>query len=220
MGVYIARIEVGRKDPAEPREPRNGSCPPLRGRRATFAHVGAHSRRATQLPPCNRPRHVATRWPTAGACQSGRRPAGHGSSPAGYERRRPREQPRSGREFYLCVRSFGSHSCMTKHTSWNRAAANLVARLGADKRNARILAAPWPRAAHSMVQGWGIRLSRPPATGKAQPAPRPTWRVFAQRATAVAQTRATHAQRSDWHLWATRRVSGGSRYIPKRNRQR
>ena len=62
--MYISRIEVGRKDPAEPRKPRNGSWPPLHGHRATFAHVGALWRPVTQVPPRNRPRHVATRWPT------------------------------------------------------------------------------------------------------------------------------------------------------------
>ncbi|MEX0718368.1 MAG: hypothetical protein WD066_17365 [Planctomycetaceae bacterium] len=101
---------------------------------------------------------------------------------------------------------------------WRAAAGALVARLGVDYRNHRMLQDPWSRAAHSMVQGWRIRLSRPPAKGTGRRTPRPTWRVFARLAAGIAATRAHYARKSDWHLWANRRVTGGSRYIPKSRR--
>jgi len=61
--------------------------------------------------------------------------------------------------------------------AWERAAGEMVERLGADRRNARMLADPWSRAAHSMVQGWRIRLSRPPANERTRTRPRPTWKA-------------------------------------------
>ncbi len=102
--------------------------------------------------------------------------------------------------------------------AWKARASELVSRLRTDHHNGLMLRDPWSRAAHCMVQGWRIRLSRPPAKGNARATPRPTWRVFARLAVGIAATRANHARRSDWHLWATRRVSAGSRYVPKRKR--
>jgi len=98
--------------------------------------------------------------------------------------------------------------------AWKKAASGLIRCLGADRYNDRMLGQPWSRSAHTMVQGWRIRLSRPPARGNAPVVKRPTWRVFARLAAGIAATMANHARRSDWHLWATRRISGGSRYIP------
>lgn len=103
--------------------------------------------------------------------------------------------------------------------AWQRSVNGLISRLRTDRRNARILGDPWSRAAHSMVQGWRIRLSRSPAKGNSRVIARPTWRVFARLAMGIATTKANHARRSDWHLWATRRVTAGSRYIPKRTRK-
>jgi len=108
---------------------------------------------------------------------------------------------------------------MTTTNHWRWPAGKLASRLRTDWRNARMLRDPWSRAAHSMVQGWRIRLSRPPANGDSPVAPRPTWKKFARLATGIAATRVSHARRTDWHLWATRRISGGSRYIPKARRK-
>ena len=102
--------------------------------------------------------------------------------------------------------------------AWRRSVPQLVSRLKTDRHNALMLADPWSRAAHSMVQGWRIRLSRPPAKGSARRLARPTWAEFARLAVSTAATKANHARESDWHLWASRRVSGGSRYVPKRDR--
>lgn len=102
--------------------------------------------------------------------------------------------------------------------AWRPVIPQLVSRLRTDMRNALMLADPWSRAAHSMVQGWAIRLSRPPAQGNARRLARPTWATFARLAAAIAATKANHARESAWRLWASRRVSGGSRYIPKRDR--
>jgi hypothetical protein len=107
---------------------------------------------------------------------------------------------------------------MARANNWRRMAPKLVGQLLADRRAATIARYPWPRAAHSMVQGWRIRLSRPPAKETAPVAGRATWKEFARWAAGVAATKASHARRSDWHLWATRRASGGSRYIPKGQR--
>ena len=104
----------------------------------------------------------------------------------------------------------------TEH--WRRQAGQLASRLKTDWKNGLMLRSRWPRAAHSMVQGWRIRISRPPAKGTQIAPPKETWKQFARSAMSVAATRASHAKRSDWHLWATRRVSGGSRYIPKAKR--
>jgi hypothetical protein len=101
---------------------------------------------------------------------------------------------------------------------WRTAAYDMANRLRADWYNGLMLACPWSRAAHSMVQGWRIRLSRPPAKGNARVTARPTWKVFARLAVGILATKANHAKRSDWHRWAAARVGGGSRYIPKSKR--
>jgi len=94
----------------------------------------------------------------------------------------------------------------------------MATRLRVDWYNGLMLAHPWSRAAHSMVQGWRIRLSRPPARVNTRMLNRPNWVTFARLAVGIVATKANHARMSDWHLWANRRVSPGSRYIPKRNR--
>lgn len=102
--------------------------------------------------------------------------------------------------------------------TWRRPAGQMIRNFGGDVWNGRTLTYPWSRAAHSMVNGWRIRLSRPPAKGNARVTPRPTWEVFARLAVGLVATKANHARRSDWHLWASRRVTAGSRYIPKSKR--
>jgi hypothetical protein len=103
--------------------------------------------------------------------------------------------------------------------AWRRVARRMIGRWKVDLNNGRMLHDPWSRAAHSMVQAWRIRLSRPPAKGNARVAPRPTWTVFAQRGVGILASKKNHASRSDWHLWASRRRTPGSRYIPKRDRR-
>jgi len=101
---------------------------------------------------------------------------------------------------------------------WRAAALDMATRLRTDWHNGLMLAHPWSRAAHSMVQGWRIRLSRPPPKGNARVTARPTWKVFARLAVGILATKANHARRSDWHWWAAYRVTAGGRYIPKRDR--
>jgi len=105
-----------------------------------------------------------------------------------------------------------------RNAKWRTAAADLVMRLSVDRYNGLMLAHPWSRAANSMVTGWRIRLSQPPLKGNARVAARPTWRVFARLAAKIAANMAKRARRSDWYLWATRRVASGIRYIPKSKR--
>ena len=105
-----------------------------------------------------------------------------------------------------------------RSAKWRAAAADMASRLRTDRHNGLMLAHPWSRAAHSMVAGWRIRLSQPPAKGNGRVTARPTWKVFARLAARIAAAMANHARRSDWRLWASRRVSGGSRYIPKSKR--
>ena len=102
--------------------------------------------------------------------------------------------------------------------AWQRAAGQLIGRWKTDLYNGRMLRDPWSRAAHCMVQGWRIRLSRPPAKGNAIVAPRPTWKVFAQRGVGILVGKRHHALKTNWYLWASRRRAPGSRYIPKRDR--
>jgi hypothetical protein len=106
-----------------------------------------------------------------------------------------------------------------RNAKWRAAAADMVNRLKADRYNGLMLAHPWSRAANSMVTGWRIRLSQPPAKGNARVTARPTWKVFARLAAKIAARMAYRARKSDWYLWATRRVAGhGIRYIPKSKR--
>ena len=102
---------------------------------------------------------------------------------------------------------------------WRAAAYDMANRLRADWYNGLMLVHPWSRAAHSMVVGWRIRLSQPPAKGNARVTARPTWRVFARLAVGIAAVAANQARRSNWQWWAAYRVSGGIRYIPKRDRR-
>jgi hypothetical protein len=101
---------------------------------------------------------------------------------------------------------------------WQRRAGQLVRLLKLDLHNGLMLKDRWGRSAHSMVNGWRIRLSRPPAKGNVKVAQRTTWKEFALRGTGILSTKKIRAKKSDWHLWATRRMTGGTRYIPKRKR--
>jgi hypothetical protein len=101
--------------------------------------------------------------------------------------------------------------------AWKRAATAMMQAFKADLRNGRMLADPWSRAAHSMVQSWRIRLSQPPTSPRPQRW-RPTWEVFAHLAAEIADAQADHALRSAWHRWAASRVTPTRRYVPKRKR--
>jgi hypothetical protein len=103
--------------------------------------------------------------------------------------------------------------------AWRRVAGEMASRLRTDMANDLRRLDPWAMAAVSMVNGWQIRLSRPPAKGNARVAPRPTWKVFAQRGVGILARKKNRACKSDWYLWASRRKAPGSRYIPKRDRR-
>lgn len=103
--------------------------------------------------------------------------------------------------------------------AWQRAAREMVTRMGADRRNARMLADPWSRAAHSMVQGWRIRLSQPPAKERVRTRPRPTWGAWAGMEAQMIATKVGHSRRTAWHRWASARVTSPRRYIRKSKRR-
>ena len=103
-------------------------------------------------------------------------------------------------------------------SNWNSHATELVRRLKTDRRNALMLKNPWTRAVQTMVNGWRIRLSRPPLKGNVKDAARPNWKVFALRGVGILASKKYHASQSDWKLWVTRRMTAVSRYIPKSKR--
>jgi len=103
--------------------------------------------------------------------------------------------------------------------AWERAAGEMVERLGADRRNARMLADPWSRAAHSIVQGWRIRLSRPPANERTRTLPRPTWEAWARLERELLARRVTRATCTPWRRWASARVVPPRRYVRKCKRR-
>ncbi len=112
---------------------------------------------------------------------------------------------------------------MTRHAStpWAKAAAGLSARLGADRRNHRILADPWSRAAHCMVQCWRIIASQgrldyiPPSKRRAN-----TWKDAASRMKVDLRSRmrCRLMDTTTWAFWAAHVPKVTLRYIPKRNR--
>jgi hypothetical protein len=107
----------------------------------------------------------------------------------------------------------------TTNQAWQRSVSGLISRLCTDGHNAQLLGDPWSRAAHCMVQGWRIRMSRPPAKGDSPMAPRRTWRDFARRGVGILASKRHRANKSDWERWAMNRTIAGSRYIPKARRQ-
>lgn len=108
---------------------------------------------------------------------------------------------------------------VTNH--WTKANAKLVAKLGADYRNHRILADPWSRVAHAMVQLWRNlasqgRLAYIPASQR-RPA---TWNEAAKRMKTVLYTRKQSRllDQTTWRFWAAHLPPINLRYIPKLNR--
>lgn len=102
--------------------------------------------------------------------------------------------------------------------AWRAAATAMVVALGSDRRNARIFADPWSRAAHTMVTGWRIRLSqRPPSGGRISP--KPTWRAFAQAAVCIRNSMAQQAGIDPWRRWAASRVRPPLRYVRQADRR-
>jgi hypothetical protein len=105
-----------------------------------------------------------------------------------------------------------------QHETWRKAAGGLVARLGADYRNHRMLCDPWARAAHSMVQGWRIiasqgRLGYVPPTRKRSF----TWKQSASRMKALldGRLRSRLIDQNSWQFWARQIRPPYVRYIRK-----
>jgi hypothetical protein len=107
---------------------------------------------------------------------------------------------------------------MVKRARWQQAASDLCNRLAVDARNQRILADPWSRAAHSMVQAWSIlRSQRRLPKRKSRPTPT-TWPEAARRAAQDAAQRLQQVRRDPWTAWAAAQVTPRGRYVPKRDR--
>ncbi len=111
---------------------------------------------------------------------------------------------------------------MTKRPSsrsWARAIRRLRSRLDTDFRNHRMLADPWGRATHSMVQSWRIRHSMGPGRGPKHPPVVPrSWEEFARQAALRASAGAARPLPGTWAHWAKLRTHTLVRYIPKRDR--
>ena len=110
------------------------------------------------------------------------------------------------------------HELKQNKNAWQKAAPRLTSLLATDWHNGQILSRPWSRAAHSMVQGWRIRMSRPPASGTAKAATNVTWKELVRSAVGVLACKVSRTKQSGWQRWAAYRMSDGSRYIPKAKR--
>jgi hypothetical protein len=106
-------------------------------------------------------------------------------------------------------------------TTWKHAAAELKARLDVDHRNHRILADPWSRAAHCMVQGWRNIASQ----GRLAHVPHPqrrftTWIEAAQsmKVSLNGRARSRRLNPTTWRFWAGHLPRVELRYIPMRSR--
>jgi hypothetical protein len=102
--------------------------------------------------------------------------------------------------------------------AWLRPAARMVQVFRADLRNARMLADPWSRAVHCMVNGWRIRLCHPPSGTRHGARWRPTWEVFVALAVKDVGMTARREMHDPWRRWASFRTTAPRRYIPKRKR--
>lgn len=106
-----------------------------------------------------------------------------------------------------------------RSTGWEQAIRRMRAGLAADSRNHRMLADPWERAIHSMVQSWRIRHSMGPGRRPKHPPVVPrSWEEFVRRATQKAGTKAGQPLPGTWEYWAKLRTHTLVRYVPKRNR--
>jgi hypothetical protein len=104
---------------------------------------------------------------------------------------------------------------------WAKAAGRLVGKLGADYRNHRTLAAPWPRVAHTIVQLWRNVASQGRLAYTPPPKRRPaTWNEAASRMRAdlYSRMRSRLLDPSTWPFWASHLPRVNLRYVPKRNR--
>ncbi|GAB6188153.1 hypothetical protein [Thermopirellula anaerolimosa] len=109
----------------------------------------------------------------------------------------------------------------TRASTWAKAAGKLKACLDVDYRNHQMQAAPWGRAAHSMVQSWRIiasqgRLDYVPSDRRK---PR-TWHEAAQamKASLYARKRERLLDPLTWRFWADHLPNVRLRYVPKRMR--
>jgi len=90
---------------------------------------------------------------------------------------------------------------------WTKAAGSMLTRLKADLRNHQLLADPWSRAAHSMVQACRIRAKRrclavPPS----RRLPCRDWKEAVCRMKASLDSRAKdQAMKGTWTYWAAHR---------------
>jgi|GEM_PF-3367983 len=107
-------------------------------------------------------------------------------------------------------------------TTWAKAAGQLKARLDTDYRNHQRLAAPWARAAHSMVQGWRIIVSQGRLDYVLSDRRRPrTWHeaTHAMKASLDRRERERLVNPMTWTFWAGHLPNVRLRYVPKRLRR-
>src|SRR6266508_4477491 len=121
---------------------------------------------------------------------------------------------------FVCPDFFGTQPMARRATNpWTNAAAGLVARLGADHRNHRLLADPWSRAAHSIVQSWRIIASQGRLAYTPPPKRRPaTWKGAACRMKTdlKSRMRCRLMDPNTWRVWAAHVPRVNRRYIPRR----
>lgn len=107
------------------------------------------------------------------------------------------------------------------HEQWRTVASSLRARLNTDYRNHLMLCDAWPRAAHSMIQGWRNIASQGRFDHIRQPRRRnTTWQEAAKSMKASLYTRMKSRllDTTTWQFWASHVPRVELRYIPKRNR--
>ena len=107
---------------------------------------------------------------------------------------------------------------MATWPGWRKAASELWSRLKADRKNHETLGDPWGRAAHSMAQGWRIRMSLALKSAKKARARPTSWEAFAKHAVQAACTRRLQVTGARWVVWARSKTALGCRYVPKRDR--
>jgi len=100
---------------------------------------------------------------------------------------------------------------------WISAAKRMRRQLEADRRNHEMLADPWGRAAHTMQNGWRIRLSQRGLRRPRKPrAPATTWEEAAKRMQQSLASRARmQALKGTWRYWARTRPPLSHRYVRK-----
>lgn len=104
---------------------------------------------------------------------------------------------------------------------WEKAARRMLSELKKDLRNHRMLADPWRRAIHSMLQSWRIQASQSRPRAVKTPRPCHDWNDAIKRMRASLDARAREqAMRGTWEHWAAHRPPPTLRYIAKAKRRR